>query len=133
VRQGDPLLSPLLFVLSADLLQTIINKAWNSGTLKHPISNDFKEHFPIVQYADDILLILPADAMQLYTLKGLLRSFSDSTGLHVNFKKSFLVPINVSTEKTLRLAQTFGCAVGNMPFTYLGLPLVLPNQQSFDV
>jgi len=51
VRQGDPL-SPLLFVLVADLLQSIVNKAWNIGVLKHPISDAFGGYFPIVQYAD---------------------------------------------------------------------------------
>jgi len=30
--------------------------------------------------------------------QGLLRSFSNSTGLHVNFSKSFLVPINMGSE-----------------------------------
>lgn len=57
VRQGDPL-SPLLFVLAADLLQSIVNKAWQNGLLKHPISDSFHGDFPIVQYADDTLLIL---------------------------------------------------------------------------
>lgn len=36
VRQGDPL-SPLLFVLAADLLQSIINKATQLGHLNLPI------------------------------------------------------------------------------------------------
>lgn len=69
------------------------------------------------------MLILPADGRILFNLKGLLRSFSDSTSLHVNFQKSFLMPINVSDIKTMHLANTFGCTVGTMPFTYLGLPL----------
>ena len=64
-----------------------------------------------------------ASGTTLFNLKGLLRSFSDSSGLHVNFSKSFLVSVNVSKEKSSHLAQTFGCDVGSMPFTYLGLPL----------
>lgn len=79
VRQGDPL-SPLLFVLAADLLQSIANKAWHRGVLKHPLSDNFGGDFPIVQYADDILVILPGDAITLFNLKGILRPFSDSTG-----------------------------------------------------
>jgi len=132
VRQGDPL-SPLLFVLAADLLQSIINKAWHDGILNHPLSNEFEEFFPIVQYADNTLLILPADAKQLFILKGLLRSFSDSIGLNVNFNKSCLLPINVSEAKLSHLAATFGCKTGSMPFTYLGLPLgtTRPTIQDF--
>jgi len=122
VRQGDPL-SPLLFVLAADLLQSIVNRAWHIGVLKHPIGENFGGEYPIVQYADDTLLIVPADATTLFNLKGLLRSFFDSTGLHVNFHKSFMAPINVDDQKTNHLARTFGCNVASMPFTYLGLPL----------
>jgi hypothetical protein len=54
--QGDPL-SPLLFVLAADLLQSVVNKVWQSGVLKHPLSENFGGDFPIIQYADDTLLV----------------------------------------------------------------------------
>jgi hypothetical protein len=112
----------LLFVLAADLLQSIVNQAAERG-LHHPLSDRFGGDFPIVQYADDTLLFLQADARKLFLLKGLLRSFCDSTSLQINFAKSLMAPINVSEEKTAHLARTFGCAVGSLPFTYLGLPL----------
>jgi hypothetical protein len=83
IRQGDPP-SPLLFVTAVDLLQTIINIVFQLNLLKHPLSRDFGQSYPIVQYADDTLIILPAEAIQLFTLKGILRSFVDSTGLKVN-------------------------------------------------
>jgi hypothetical protein len=70
-----------------------------------------------------VKIILPAEAPQLYLLKGMLRSFTDSTGLRVNYSKSFLVPINISEERTQYLAKIIGCSVTAMPFTYLGLPL----------
>jgi retron-type reverse transcriptase len=52
VRQGDPL-SPLLFVLASDLLQSVINDATRAGHLKLPIPLSYSNDFPILQYADD--------------------------------------------------------------------------------
>ena len=106
VRQGDPL-SPLLFVLAADLLQCIINKAYHQGLFELPIPSYELDQFPIVQYADDTLLILRASQRELFTLKGLLESFAQSTGLRVNYKKSCLVPLNLSLEKAQLLAGVF--------------------------
>jgi len=122
VRQGDPL-SPLLFVLAADLLQSIINRAYQQGLFGLPIPNRDIDHFPIVQYVDDTLLIMQADARQLFCLKALLQSFALSTGLKVNFHKSCLIPINVPSQKVPLLTGVFGCTEGQLPFTYLGIPL----------
>jgi hypothetical protein len=55
--------------------------------------------------------------------KGFTIFFSDSTGLKINFQKSFLVLINTDADKALHLANTIDCKVGSMPFIYLGLPL----------
>lgn len=121
VRQGDPL-SPLLFVLAAEILQYVINCLKEKEILKLPIPQQCSD-FPIVQLADDTLLIMQADARQLFCLKAILNSFASSTGLMVNFNKSLLLPINVSSEKMQILAATFGYQIGSFPFTYLGLPL----------
>jgi hypothetical protein len=51
---------------------------------------------------------MPAYAKQLFTLKCLLRTFANSTGLKVNFNKSYTVPINVLEEKVEILAGTLG-------------------------
>ena len=67
VRQGDPL-SPLLFVLAADLLQCIVNKAFGLGFLQAPLPIPDMD-FPIIQYANDTLLLLQADARQLILSK----------------------------------------------------------------
>ena len=103
VRQDDPL-SPLLFVLVADLLQCIVNKAFRDGLLRAPLPIDGFD-FPIVQYADDTLLLLQGNAAQLVFLKALLNTFATSTGLHVNYSKSSMVPINVTPERTQHLTQ----------------------------
>lgn len=121
VRQGDPL-SPLLFVLAAELLQIVVNRAASLNHLKKPLPLEH-EDFPIVQYADDTLLLLQADTTQLAYLKDMLQNFATSTGLHVNYRKSQMYPINVTSERMTELAAAFGCEVGSMPFTYLGLPM----------
>lgn len=77
----------------------------------------------VVQYADDTLIILQGEARQLQFLKSVLNTFYASTGLKINCNKSMMVPINISKERFQHLANTFGCAKGTLPFTYLGLPL----------
>jgi hypothetical protein len=79
--------------------------------------------FPIIQYVDDTLLILPAQLDEIMVVKDTLVKFSKSIGLKINFSKSQMLPINVDEEVLKQLAEEFGCQVGTMPFTYLVLPL----------
>jgi hypothetical protein len=129
VRQGDPI-SPLLFVLPADLLQSIINKASHMGLLKLPIKVGYITDFPVVQYADDTLLTMEACPLQLFTLKALLNTFAGSIGLKVNYGKSSLYLINISQERLKH--ATFQCKQGELPFTYLGLPLSMYKPYAQD-
>jgi hypothetical protein len=122
VRQGDPLF-PLLFVLAVELLQHVVNKAADRGLLEYPLQLPHTMDFPVIQYADDTILVLKASQKQLFCLKGILQAFSQSTGLKVNHAKSCLLPINITDEKAIQMAGVFGCQVGSYPFTYLGLPM----------
>jgi hypothetical protein len=122
VRQGDPL-SPLIFVLAADLLQSAINKAFREGSLSAPFSPHYGMDFPVIQYADDTLIVMPASAQQVVVMKNILEKYAASTGLKINFHKSSLIPINLSDAMAANIAHTLGCSIASMPFTYLGLPL----------
>nr|XP_045086367.1 uncharacterized protein LOC120967116 [Aegilops tauschii subsp. strangulata] len=84
------------------------------------------------EYADDTLIILPADKDHLLALKDMLRIFSESTGLDVNYHKSFIIPINVDTTVMAELASAFGCQIGKMPFTYLVLPVGTTRPKMLD-
>lgn len=109
-------LSPLLFVLAADCLQSMINEAKCMGLLSVPLPLNSNVDFSVIQYADDKLIIMEGDArQQLHFLKSLLNSFSESTSLRVNFNKSMMVQINIFEEKLQHLASTFGCAKGSLP------------------
>ena len=66
---------------------------------------------------------MPADAAQIGSLKNILQSFSNSTGLKINYHKTSMVPINTPADKTEELAQLLGCKIEAMPFTYIGLPM----------
>jgi hypothetical protein len=76
--------------------------------------------FPVIQYADDTLLILPADEDQLLFLKDLLIEFGNATGLRVNYDKSNLIPINIPDERLQVLLRALQCqkALSWAPFKY---------------
>jgi hypothetical protein len=122
VRQGDPL-SPLIFVLAADLLQSAINKAFREGILRAPFSPDYGMDFPVIQYADDTLIIMPADQDQVRVMKDILEKYAQSTGLKINFHKSSMIPINISQDRAQFFATFLGCSIATLPITYLGLPM----------
>ena len=122
VRQGDPM-SPLIFVLAADLLQSAINAALQQDLIKHPIPPTGDAKYPVIQYANDTIIVLPACMDQAARIKSILEDYATSIGLKINFHKSTLIPINLDLEAMNNLARVFGCAIGVMPFTYLGLPL----------
>jgi hypothetical protein len=56
-------------------------------------------------------------------MKDILDKYAASTGLHIDYSKSVVIPINLSDDTAVSMAQSFGCSIGQMPFTYLGLPL----------
>jgi hypothetical protein len=88
-------------------------------SLPIPVDADF----PIIQYADDTIIALPADLEQLNVFKDILNQYAAFTGLKINFHKSSMIPINLSDEEASFLAEEFNCQLGSMPFTYLGLPM----------
>lgn len=79
--------------------------------------------YPVIQYADNTILAMHACPRQAAIVKEILTDYASSIGLRINFHKSTLIPINLSQESALALARLFGCSVGSLPFTYLGLPL----------
>lgn len=131
VRQGDPL-SPLIFVMAADFLQSLLNKGKEMGLLNLPIPIQSNPDFPVVQYADDTLVFMEGDPCQLLFLKSVLNSFADATGLKVNYRKSMMLLINMTDQRMDHLARTFGCSKGTFPFTCLGLPLGITKPRVQD-
>ena len=62
---------------------------------------------------------------QMIYLSWLLMWFEVVSGLRINLEKSELIPVG-SVEDIDDLAMEFSCRVGNLPSTYLGLPLGAP-------
>lgn len=59
----------------------------------------------------------------MLALKQILDKFLALTGLHINFNKSTMVPMNVDCTTTSMLQGVLACQLGSFPQTYLGLPL----------
>jgi hypothetical protein len=98
------------------LLQSAINKAFLDQTLAALFLPDFGMDYPMIQYADDTLIIMPACTQQVMVMKDILDKYAASTGLHINYSKSVLIPINLSNDTIVLMAQSFGCSIGQMPF-----------------
>jgi hypothetical protein len=117
LRQGDPL-SPYLFLIIADVLQRLVRR---DTVLQHPLVDGAA--CPVLQYADDTLLIFRADVGAARRLRSLLGQFELATGLAINYSKSTLVPMHVQPDVLRQIQDELRCRIEGFPQTYLGLPL----------
>ncbi|KAJ3701224.1 hypothetical protein LUZ61_004929 [Rhynchospora tenuis] len=118
LRQGDPL-SPLLFNLVADALQSFIQNVapLTSGPIIIPPR--------ALQYADDTIILMEAFPRNLLILREILSFFAKLTGLHINDAKCLFVPVAIPTSSLPEYSSILNCSPKDLPINYLGLPLAL--------
>lgn len=122
LRQGDPL-SPLLFNLVADVLNKSLQQIQTAGFIRGLGNFHNIDSILNLQFTDDTLLFLHADATMVASLKLHLIAFENLSGMKINYAKSEMIPLNLSDQEGSHFAQLFGCKVTCLPITYLGLPL----------
>lgn len=98
----------------------IIN-ACAQNRLAHPVSPSLP--CPVLQYVDDMLIIIKADPQAVANLKKILDDFSLATSLSINFQKTMIVPMNVDPQLAADMEATLGATTAAFPQKYLGLPL----------
>lgn len=80
-----------------------------------------------LQFTDDSLLFGAAKENKVKNMIAMLRCYEAVSSLKVNVFKSSLMGIAVELQVTHIPAYVMGCRVGDIPTTYLGLPLTLGN------
>ena len=104
-----------------DILKIAQEKLWLRG---FRVSNrvDCDMETTHLQYVDDTLVFCDANRNQLMVLRVIFVLFEAISGLHINWEKSFLYPVNEVTN-LISLAGTLGGRTGELPTVYFGMPL----------
>ncbi|KAK1300868.1 hypothetical protein QJS10_CPB13g01356 [Acorus calamus] len=123
LRQGDPL-SPILFVLIANVLQRLCRKAEEAGWVSGLANSPAGRKVTILQYADDTILLSEATGKSVRGLRFIVFCFALLSGLSLNLNKSTMHGIHTSREEEAELRAWMGCPSGSFPTKHLGLPLV---------
>jgi hypothetical protein len=122
LKQGDPL-APFLFLPVVEGFSGVMRRAVDVELFKGFSFGREEVVISHLQYADDTLCIGEASISNLWALKAILRGFEMASGLKVNFWKSGLLGVNVSSD-FMAMASTFlNCRLEVIPFKYLGLPI----------
>ncbi|GJU50843.1 reverse transcriptase domain, reverse transcriptase zinc-binding domain protein [Tanacetum coccineum] len=122
VRQGDPL-SPFLFILASEGLNVMVKEAMEKGIFNGVKVKSKDIMISHLQYADDTIFFGEWSRYNAMNLMCILKGFEKAAGLKVNLNKSRVYGIGVNREVVEDMAKQIRCSVGELPITYLGLPI----------
>ena len=124
LRLDDPL-SPFMFILAIEGLSNMIKTTNTRGWIKGfelDMNDNSSLEITYLQYADDTLIFCDANGEQLKHLRVILVLFEGISGLHINWRKSCLYPINEVSDMA-QLSTILGGDVGSLPTIYLRMSL----------
>ena len=113
---------PILFNIVVDMLVVLIGRAKEDGEVGGLVPHLVDEGVSILQYVDDIIIFMEHDLAKARNMKLLLCLFEQLSGLKINFHKSELFCFGRAKDEQEAYKQLFGCELGSMSFTYLGIP-----------
>lgn len=122
LRQGDPI-SPFLFNIAVEPLNLLFNKAISLNLWKGIEICRNGSKISHLQYADDTIVFCSPKIHSLMNIKKVLILFEFSSGLQVNFHKSFVLGLNVDLSWLNLASSSLQYRIGSFPFIYLGLPI----------
>ena len=81
------------------------------------------ERTQCLQYADDTIIFCGASKNQINMLKLILYSFELLTGLKINFSRSSLIGLGLTTDEMKNYSKLLGCSAVQLLINYLGISL----------
>jgi hypothetical protein len=117
LRYGEPL-SPMLFILVMDVLNSLVMKASQQGLLQPLMGGGRGRRISV--YADDVVLFLRPQPTKLSLVRDILKVFGEVSGLVTNFSKCSFTQITCEEHEVQAVQQVFPCNLVQFPCKYLG-------------
>ncbi|XP_059068591.1 uncharacterized protein LOC131859080 [Cryptomeria japonica] len=83
------------------------------------------------QFVDDSIIMGKASVQDSGSLNKALDSYGIAIGQLINWSKSFVYFINTLERRQIKISKILGCQLGNLPASYLGLPLCQDPPDTF--
>jgi len=112
-----------LFCLAEEVISRSLSKLVRENKLKL-INGTSDLHIPShILYADDMMLFCKGTSSNINVLKNVFIRYAEVSGQMVNPQKSFIYAGSIPNSRLNQIADQIGFQLGNLPFTYLGVPI----------
>ncbi|GJW96093.1 putative RNA-directed DNA polymerase, eukaryota, reverse transcriptase zinc-binding domain protein [Tanacetum coccineum] len=122
LRQGDPL-SPFLFIIVMEGLHLALEDVVSSGLIHGAKVGNSDLYISHLFYANDVVIISEWNKQDMDNIIRILHVFYLASDLKINISKSHVYGLGVNSIDTGNMARDTGCSPGNIPLSYLGLPI----------